>query len=29
MRQGTYALSPDKNPSYDLGYEFEAKYKTR
>lgn len=29
LRRHTYALSPDQNPSYDLGYEFEAKYKTR
>jgi putative hemolysin len=27
LRSATYALSPDKLPSYDLGYEFEAKYK--
>lgn len=29
LRRHTYALSPDQNPSYDLGYEFEAKYKSR
>ena len=29
LRRATYALSPTKLPSYDLGYEFEAKYKTR
>lgn len=29
LRRHTYALSPDKNPSYDLGYEFEEKYKAR
>ena len=29
LRRHTYALSPEQNPSYDLGYEFEAKYKAR
>ena len=29
LRRATYALSPHALPSYDLGYEFEAKYKTR
>ena len=29
LRRGTYALSPSPLPSYDHGYEFEAKYKTR
>lgn len=29
LRQATYALSPAPLPSYDLGYEFEAKYKSR
>jgi putative hemolysin len=29
LRSATYALSPRALPSYDLGYEFEAKYKTR
>ncbi|MGB8812107.1 MAG: lysophospholipid acyltransferase family protein [Paracoccaceae bacterium] len=29
LRKATYALSPAPNRSYDLGYEFEAKYKTR
>ncbi len=29
LRRATYALSPTTLPSYDLGYEFEAKYKTR
>ncbi len=29
LRRATYALSPNALPSYDLGYEFEAKYKTR
>ncbi len=27
LRRATYALSPNPSPSYDLGYEFEAKYK--
>ncbi len=27
LRRATYALSPSPRPSYDLGYEFEAKYK--
>ncbi len=29
LRKATYALSPVPLKSYDLGYEFEAKYKTR
>ncbi|MFA9230900.1 MAG: lysophospholipid acyltransferase family protein [Microgenomates group bacterium] len=29
LRIATYALSPAPLPSYDLGYEFEAKYKSR
>jgi putative hemolysin len=29
LRRATYALSPAPLPSYDHGYEFEAKYKTR
>lgn len=29
LRRATYALSPAPLPSYDYGYEFEAKYKTR
>jgi putative hemolysin len=29
LRKATYALSPVPMKSYDLGYEFEAKYKTR
>ncbi|MFC3180400.1 lysophospholipid acyltransferase family protein [Cypionkella sinensis] len=29
LRQATYALSPAPLPSYALGYEFEAKYKSR
>jgi putative hemolysin len=29
LRRATYALSPNALPSYDLGYEFEAKYKAR
>jgi hypothetical protein len=29
LRRQTYALSPRPLKSYDLGYEFEAKYKTR
>ena len=29
LRRATYALSPTPLRSYDLGYEFEAKYKTR
>lgn len=29
LRKSTYDLSPDPQRSYDLGYEFEAKYKTR
>jgi putative hemolysin len=29
LRNATYALSPNRVPSYDLGYEFEAKYKSR
>lgn len=29
LRKATYALSPVPVKSYDLGYEFEAKYKTR
>ncbi len=29
LRKATYALSPDPLKSYDLGYEFEAKYKSR
>jgi putative hemolysin len=29
LRQATYALSPKPLPSYDHGYEFEAKYKSR
>jgi hypothetical protein len=29
LRQATYALSQQDVPSYDLGYEFEAKYKSR
>lgn len=29
LRQATYALSPEPMKSYDLGYEFEAKYKSR
>ncbi len=29
LRRATYDLSPEPVKSYDLGYEFEAKYKTR
>lgn len=29
LRRATYALSPSPVPSYDHGYEFEAKYKSR
>ena len=29
LRRATYDLSPDPLSSYDLGYEFEAKYKSR
>lgn len=29
LRRATYDLSPDAHRSYDLGYEFEARYKTR
>ena len=29
LRKATYALSPVAVKSYDLGYEFEARYKTR
>jgi putative hemolysin len=29
LRRATYALSPRPLPSYDLGYEFEAKYRPR
>jgi hypothetical protein len=29
LRRRTYALSPRPLRSYDLGYEFEAKYKSR
>lgn len=29
LRRATYDLSPDAQRSYDLGYEFEAKYKSR
>lgn len=29
LRRRTYDLSPDARGSYDLGYEFEAKYKSR
>jgi putative hemolysin len=29
LRRATYDLSPEPLKSYDLGYEFEAKYKTR
>lgn len=29
LRKATYALSPGPMKSYDLGYEFEAKYKSR
>ena len=29
LRRATYRLSPQPLPSYDHGYEFEAKYKTR
>lgn len=29
LRRATYALSPTRLPSYDHGYEFEAKYKSR
>ena len=29
LRRRTYALSPDPLRSYDYGYEFEAKYKSR
>lgn len=29
LRRSTYALSPQPLPSYDNGYEFEAKYKSR
>jgi putative hemolysin len=29
LRRATYDLSPDRLSSYDLGYEFEAKYKSR
>jgi putative hemolysin len=29
LRRATYALSPRPLPSYDTGYEFEEKYKTR
>lgn len=29
LRRSTYALSPKPLPSYDNGYEFEAKYKSR
>ena len=29
LRKATYALSPGKTKSYDLGYEFEARYKIR
>ena len=29
LRKSTYALSPEPLKSYDLGYEFEAKYKSR
>jgi putative hemolysin len=29
LRRATYALSPRALPSYDLGYEFEARYKKR
>lgn len=29
LRRATYQLSPSALPSYDIGYEFEAKYKSR
>jgi hypothetical protein len=29
LRARTYGLSPDQISPYDLGYEFEAKYKAR
>lgn len=29
LRRATYALSPDPQQPYDLGYEFEAKYRSR
>jgi hypothetical protein len=29
LRRETYALSPRPLPSYDYGYEFEEKYRTR